>query len=523
MEKEQKIKSSSVISLILFTMGSRILGLVREIVKAKFLGAGYLNDAFNMAFTIPNMFRRFFAESSMTAAFIPTFKGFLKKDNNSETKQFLNSIFTTLSFLVTLTVVIGTIATPLIVKVLNEDKADIPEIIFLTRIMFPYLAFVSIAALFQGVLNCLNVFGPAGFVPILFNILIISSTLFLSKFTGNHARAMAVGVLLGGFTQMAFQLPYILKRGFSFKFTTLKKAFTNPGTKKVGRILAPTLLGMGAFQLSIAAANVIALRTGVGISSSLDFSLRLQELVLGVFAVSIGTVLISSLSKDAKDKNWYNFSNSLELALNVIALITIPITLFAFIHSREIVELVYARGEFRADAVIRTAGVFRAHILGLLFIAVTRIVGPAFYSLEDSKTPALLSTVSILSGVVFMFILAPRFKAIGIASGTTISGIIQMVLYFIFLRKKENINFGEILKPVVVKFLKLALFSAVSAVPLIFLKNPLFSIFVFNSSALRLGIPLVLTTLLYFSVYGLLLLIFKDSTLKRLLNIAKKR
>lgn len=523
MGREKKLKKSSVFTLMLFTLSSRILGLLREVVKAKYIGSGGLNDAFNVAFMIPNLLRRLFAESSMTAAFIPTFKGYLKKDNEKETRQFLNSLFTTLTFLVTTTVIIGIITTPILVKVFNEKNADIPEVILLTRIMFPYLAFISLAALFQGVLNCLNIFGPGGFVPVLFNIIVIVSTMFLSRFTENHARAMAIGVSLGGFVQMGFQLPYILRNGFGFRLTGIKKAFNNSGTRKVGKLIAPTLAGMGAYQLSIAVANVVAIDTGKGVSSSLNYSLRLQELVLGIFAVSIGTVLISTLSKDAKDLNWKNFSTSLKLSLNVISLITIPVTVFAFIHAREIVEIVYKRGAFDEAGLIMTSGVFRFHISGLLFIAVTRIIGPAFYSLEDSKTPAVLGSVSVGIGIILMFILAPALKANGLALAITASSIIQMILFFIFLSKKDNIEFPGILRSVVPGFLRIGLYSFISSIPLILFKERLFSLFTFSNQILRIGFPLLLSTLLFFSIYGLILAITKEKSIKELLRIAKRR
>lgn len=523
MGHEKKLKKSSVFTLMLFTLSSRILGLLREVVKAKFIGSGGLNDAFNVAFMIPNLLRRLFAESSMTAAFIPTFKGYLKEDKEHETKQFLNSLFTTLTFLVTATVLIGMILTPVLVKVFNEKNADIPEVIILTRVMFPYLAFISLAALFQGVLNCLNIFGPGGFVPVLFNIIVITSTIFLSRYTQNHARAMAIGVTLGGFIQMAFQLPYIIKNGFGFKLTGLKKAFSNPGTKKVGRLIAPTLAGMGAYQLSIAVANVVAIDTGEGVSSSLNYSLRLQELVLGIFAVSIGTVLISTLSKDAKDYNWKNFSESLKLSLNVISLITIPVTVFAFIHSSEIVEVVYKRGAFDEAGLVMTSGVFRFHISGLLFIAVTRIIGPAFYSLEDSKTPAVLGTLSVGAGIILMFILAPVLKANGLALAITTSSFIQMILYFIYLSKKDNIEFPKVLSSVIPGFLRIGLYSFLSSIPLIFFKDKFFNLFSFDSQILRIGLPLLLSTLLFFSIFCLILLITREKSIKELLRIAKRR
>lgn len=524
MGAEKKIKKSSIFVLMFFTLGSRVLGLLREVVKANYIGSGLLNDAFNVAFIIPNFLRRLFAESSMTVAFIPTFKGFLKDDDKKETREFLNSIFTVLSFLVTITVILGMIVTPLIVKFINTKDADIPELILLTRLIFPYIVFISIAALFQGLLNSLNVFGPGGFVPILFNIITIATTILLDKYsiTANPARAMAIGVTLGGFVQMFFQLPYIIQNGFGFKFISLKKSFNNRGTKKVGRLIAPTLASMGAYQLSVAVAGFIAINTGVGVSSALTYSLRLQELILGIFAVSIGTILISTLSQKAKDANWTGFKSSLELSINAISLITIPITVFAFIHSTEIVELIFKRGEFGAEGVLMTSDVFKIHISGLYFIALSRIMAPVFFSLEDSKTPAMLGLISVGIGITFMFILAPVFKANGIAAATILSSVILTLLYIIFLTKKDNIDFRSIIKTTVPAFIRITLFSLISAIPLNMLKGKIFSVIDTGHNIIDIGIPLVITTLLYFSVYIIILLITKEKAIKVLKALSRK-
>lgn len=525
MSREKKVKKSSVFIIMLFTLGSRILGLLREIIKAKYLGNEGLNDAFNVAFTIPNLFRRLFAESSMTVAFIPTFKGYLKDGDNLKTREFLNSIFTILTFLVTTTVIIGIIITPLISPLMNKSGADINEVIFLTRIMFPYLAFISLAALMQGLLNGINIFGPGSFVPILFNITTIISTIVLtkSKMVENPARAMAIGVTIGGALQMIFQLPFVLKNGYTYSIISIKKAFNNTGTQKVGRLIAPTLASMGAYQLSTAVAQFIAINTGEGVSSVLGYSLRLQELVLGIFAVSIGTVLISTLSRDAKHKDWQNFSQSLRVSLSAIALLTIPVSIYAFVHAREIVELVFFSGEFTAQGVEMTASVFRIHIAGLFFIAMTRVIPPAFFSLEDSKTPAKLGIISVLVGIPLMYILAKLLGANGIAISTVSSSTLMLILYFIYLGKKREINFKQILSNTLTSSIKLLIFSIVAISPVIIFKERIFNLFMYENKILRLVPPLVITTVIFFTIYIGILLISKEKSVIELKRLARKR
>lgn len=525
MSKEKKVKKSSVFVLMFFTLGSRIFGLLREVTKARYVGDGSLNDAFNLAFTIPNLLRRLFAESSMTVAFIPTFKGYLNEADNTKTKEFINSIFTLLLFLVTATVVVGILSLPLILKLVDTKSANIDELQLLTKIMFPYLIFISIAALLQGVLNSLNIYGPGSFVPILFNIITILSTIYLTKYqiVQNPARAMAVGITLGGFLQMAFQIPYIIKNGYSPRIISPFKAFKNKGTKKVVRLITPTLASMGAYQLNTAVASFVAFNTGEGVSSALVYSLRLQELVLGVFAVSIGTILISTLSRDAKAKDWDSFYTSLKVSLNGITLLTIPVTVYAFIHSEQLVNLVYNYDRFTESGVMMTASVFRYHIAALFFIALSRILAPVFFSLEDSKTPAMLSIISLLIGVPLMFILAPVLKADGIAIATITSSIILMILYFVFLSKKKIVDFNKLLVGLSFTAIKVFIFSIISAIPVLLYKERIISAIKLNSLIMDRALPLVITTILFFTIYIGILLISKEKSVIELKSLARKR
>ena len=271
-----KSLASAGIKLSILTLGSRILGLVREMTKATFLGTSGLADAFGVAFMIPNLFRRLFAENSISVAFIPTFKKYLEEnpENKQSTKEFINATFTLVSFLTTIVVTIGIIFSPWIVKLFSNGESSeiLMEMSVLTRIMFPYLIVISIAALFQGILNGLKIFSPSGFTPILFNLCVIIATYVLSPYTKNPARAMAYGVLLGGIIQAGFQLPFVIKNGWGVKFTSLKKTFTNPGTKQVLKLIAPTIMGMAAYQLNDVVSTAIASRSGVGIVSSLQYS-----------------------------------------------------------------------------------------------------------------------------------------------------------------------------------------------------------------------------------------------------------
>ncbi|MCL2411754.1 MAG: murein biosynthesis integral membrane protein MurJ, partial [Treponema sp.] len=426
---ETLVRQGSALSLL--TLVSRVLGLLREMTKARFLGTTALADAFSVAFLLPNLFRRLFAEGSIAVAFIPTFKEYLLEGSREKTKEFLSCIFTFLTFFVTLMVVIGILAAPLLVRIIGVEEFD--ETVFLTRIMFPFLAFISLAALFQGVLNSFHVYSPSGFGPILLNIVTIFCAFALSRFTQNPARAMAVGVIIGGFLAMIIQLPFILKHGQTFFVTGLKRAFNNPGTRKVLRLISPTIIGMAAYQLNDLVSTALAGRAGEGIVSSLQYSLRLQELFLGVFAVSIGTVLLPNLTEYAKTSQWEIYNKRLGTSMNIIALVTIPITFFSLVEGQNLIRLLFQNEIFDDHSVSLTYVAFIFHIPGLFFIALNRILAPAFYAQSDTKSPTIAGLISFAVNIILASILVGPFRGAGIAFSLSFTSLINTVLLLVFL------------------------------------------------------------------------------------------
>ncbi|MDR0496126.1 MAG: murein biosynthesis integral membrane protein MurJ, partial [Treponema sp.] len=386
------LRHGSVLGLL--TLVSRVLGLLREMTKAAFLGTSALSDAFSVAFMIPNLFRRLFAEGSIAVAFIPTFKEYLIENNKEEIKEFLSCFLTFLSFFVTLTVMAGIALCPLVILFFGLD--EFTETVFLTRIMFPFLAFISLAAFFQGILNSLRIFAPSGFAPILLNLITILCAYGLSPHMENPARAMAAGVLIGGFMEAAIQFPFIMKHKsrMRFFFTGIKRAVNNPGTKKVLRLVGPTVIGMAAYQINDLVSTALAGNAGEGIVSSLQYSLRLQELILGIFAVSIGTVLLPDLAEYAKTQQWEIFNKRLMSAMNVIALITIPITFFSLAQGQGLIRLLFQTRSFDEESVRLTLAAFTFHMPGLYFIAMNRVLAPAFYAQSNTKSPTLAGIIS---------------------------------------------------------------------------------------------------------------------------------
>ena len=517
---------SSGIKLSFLTLISRVLGLIREMTKARFLGTSALADAFGIAFLIPNLLRRLFAENSISVAFVPTFRGYLEsKKSKEETLDFVQSTFTLISFLTATVVCVGIAASPFIVRVFvkGEDAALIAETALLTRIMFPYLFVISAAACFQGILNGEKIFLPSGFTPILFNLCVIFGTYILSRKMENPARAMAVGVLVGGILQAAFQLPFVAKAGWPIKFVGLKKAFTNPGTRQVVALIVPTIIGMASYQINDMVSTALAGRSGEGIVSSLQYSLRLQELILGVFAVSIGTVILPDLSAAAKSKNWSEYNSMLTWAIKIIALITIPITFYSLITGREIIQLVYKSRRFDENSVELTLRAFTFHIAGLFFIAANRIISPAFYAQGNTKLPTAAGMIGFAVNISLAFALSIKWNGGGIAFALSAASLVNTIALFVFLKKLEAIDVARAVRETILYSLKMILLSVAASVPSYFAHKFFLRQFGAMGRVLGNGIPLFLTALIFAAAGIALLFASRDQAVMRILRKNKTR
>jgi len=517
--KPSLLRSGTALSIL--TLGSRVLGLLREMTKAALLGTSALSDAFSVAFMIPNLFRRLFAEGSIAVAFIPTLKEYLLANDKEKTKEFISCVFTFLTFFVSLAVALGMLFCPLIIPIFSMKAFD--ETVFLTRFMFPFLAFISIAALFQGILNSVHVFAPSGFAPILLNAVTIVCAYGLSPFTANPARAMAIGIIIGGFLEAAIQFPFVWKKGFRFFFTGIVRAMKNPGTKKVLLLIGPTIIGMAAYQLNDLVSTALAGNAGEGVVSSLQYSLRLQELILGVFAVSIGTVLLPDLADHAKTGRWADYNQRLTQAMDIIALITIPITFFFLAQGETLIRLLFQTRSFNEQSVKLTYGAFLFHMPGIFFIALNRILAPAFYAQSDTRSPTLAGIISLVVNIILAVSFAGSLKGPGIALALTIASAANTALLLVFLGRNPNIAVGKALGPAAFYMAKMIVFSFIAAVPVFFLAPRLSLLITGGSRLIRHGIPLAIEGLV-FAVIGLALLaITGDRQLKAVLGIFRRK
>ncbi len=530
LKKKNGIKGllKSGLSLSVLTLLSRILGLIRQRTLAKFLGTSLLADAYQVAFNVPNLFRRLFAENSISVAFIPTFRGYLEESDTPEGKKaaqnFVSATLTLLTFVTVSFVVICIIITPLLMRIFYKegDTASITEATLLTRIMFPYLALISIAALFQGILNALKIFSPSGFTPILFNGIVIASAYILSPYTANPARAMAIGVVAGGTVQAFFQLPFVIKNNWKVTFTSLKKAFTNPGTRRVLALIGPTIIGMAAYQVNDLVSSALATRTGEGVFSSLSYSLRVQELILGICAVTIGTVILPDLTAFANKKQWPEFSSMLSYSLKIMAFISIPITFYSLIMGQSLISLLFQTGEFNSESTIMTVNVFRCHIIGLYFIALNRILAPAFYAQQDTVKPTVAGIINFAVNIILASIFCKIWGGPGIAIALTIASCVNTIVLFIFLAKNPNISNNVVLTSSILYSFRMILFSVIASVPIYFLKDKIIGLFQGHHIFISQGIPVIITGLLFAAIGIGLMAVTRDPLIKTLVKKLKR-
>lgn len=496
-------------------MISRVLGLVRDATRAHLMGTGLLGEAFTVAFNTPNLLRRLLAEGSMSVALIPTLRTYLSEGDDRRTEDFLSATFTILLIVVGIVVALG-ISGSTAIAYLYASVGQQPGVVFdaletavLMRIMFPFLALVSMAAFLQGILNAHGIFGPSGMAPILFNVCFIVVPVLFGTVFGNPARAMAAGVLAGGVAQALCQLPAVVRSGSRFRFVPPLIALRNPGMRKVLALVAPTILGMAAYELNAFVSTALA--AGVGAATSIGLSIRLQELVLGVFVVSVGTVLLPELSGLAGEGKWELFVKRFERALEAVMLVSVPVAAFSIIARVDIVTLLFKRGAFDEASVIMTADAFFYHTLGLVFIAANRIIAPVFYARKDTRSPTWAGMAAFGVNILAALALSPSLRGSGIAVALSIASAVNTVVYVCMLTRMGLDGMGRALFGAAAYALKLALFSSIAALPVVAVR-PLLDRFTGDhpSRFVSTGVPFLLGAVVFCSIGVLLLVLTRD-------------
>src|SRR5947208_13348378 len=409
-ERARVVEAAGVIGLA--TLLSRILGFARDMVLARLFGAGLAADAFFVAYRIPNLLRELFAEGSMSAAFIPVFSEYLTKRTKRDAWELASAAFTTPLTVLTGVCLLVILAAPWIVKLIAPGFSDNPErealTTMLTRIMFPYLLCIGLAALAMGVLNSVRSFAAPAFSPVLFNIAIIASAFLLAPLFAEPILAVAFGVVVGGFAQFLSQMPALRRPDLLFCW---RYDFAHEGVRRIGWLMAPALIGLSVTQVNILVSTILASYFPGG-PTYLFYGMRLIHFPLGIFGVALATALLPSLSTQAAKGELDALRGTLGFGLRLIFFMIAPAMVGLMLLRLPIVHLFFEHGRFTAADTQGTAAAVLAYAVGLWAFAGVRIVVSAFYSLQDTRTPVLGAVVAVSSkNTQSSSVCAPQWQA----------------------------------------------------------------------------------------------------------------
>ncbi len=434
-EKKQIVRAAGVLGAA--TILSRIMGMVRDMVVSRLFGAGFATDAFFAAFMIPNMLRRFFAEGALTAAFIPTFSECYTKQGEKEAREVANVCFTLLTIAMAAVTLLGILFSPQIVGLMFPGFRQFPSkmelTIFLNRLMFPYIFFISLVALCMGILNTIRHFFTPAISTIFLNIAMILCAWLLHARFQVPVTALAVGVLVGGVIQLALQLPVLWKKGFPIR---PRFAFGHPAVRRIVLLMGPSVFGVGVYYLNITVGNILASLLPQGSVSYLYYAQRLFEFPLGIFIVSVAQAVLPSLSRQAAEGDLDAMKDSLVFGLRLTLFVTIPATVGLMVCATPIFSLLFMGGEFDYAKARSCAEALAAYSVGLSLVALVRVTVPAFYALKDTRTPVVSAFVAFLLNVFFSLILMGPFKHGGLALASSLSALGNISLLVWLLRRK---------------------------------------------------------------------------------------
>lgn len=453
-----------------WTTLSRVLGFLRDLIIALFLGAGMGADAFFVAFRIPNLLRRLFAEGALSAAFIPTFVESLQLDGRAEAERLARVTFTFASIVLAAVAIAGIVFSPWVVWIIAPGFSDVPEkfqiTVFLNRIMFPYIFFISLVALASGVLNSLGHFAAPAAAPVILNLcMIFSVVLFSRKYNVEPYLALAWGVVAAGVFQLALQVPFLSSNGIRIRPDF---HFKNPRLKRIGLLFLPAALGGAVYQINVMIGTILASLLPMGSVSYLYYADRVVELPLGMFAIAVGTAVLPSMSRLAANGDMAALRNSVSYSLRFIAFFTIPASAALIVLQIPIIASLFQRGRFTLLDTHQTAVALLWYTVGLWAFSGLKVVTQAFYSLKDTRTPVWVSVGAVVTNTAAGLLLMGPMKHGGLALATSIAAAFNFLVLFAILARRLD---GFPMRQFLVSVSKICAASLVMAVPLLYLRT----------------------------------------------------
>jgi len=421
------------------TMLSRVLGFVRDFVIARTFGAGMLTDAFFVAFKLPNLLRRLFAEGAFSQAFVPLLAEYRNQRGEEATRQLIDRVATLLFLVVLGVAALGVLGAPLLIHVAapgfaaNADKFDLT--VTLTRIAFPYILFMSLVALAAGVLNTWSRFALPAFTPVLLNLSFIGMALFAAPYFDPPVLALAWAVFLGGMLQLAIQLPALKRIGMLPRFDF---APGDPGARRVMLLMAPAVLGVSVSQISLLINTIFASFLASGSISWLYYADRLMEFPAGLLGAALGTILLPSLSKAHASADPREFSALLDWGLRLTCLLTLPAALALAILGVPLISTLFQHGAFSANDVLQTRQALVAYSIGLTGLILVKVLAPGFYARQNIKTPVKIAILTLVATQAMNLAFIVPLKHAGLALAIGLASCLNAALLFRGLRKRGD-------------------------------------------------------------------------------------
>jgi putative peptidoglycan lipid II flippase len=439
-------KSASLVSIL--TLVSRITGLVRELLMASTFGASALTDAFNVAFRIPNLLRRLFAEGAFSQAFVPVLAGVRAKEGDDATRELVNQIATVLVWALVLTCILGVAFSPVLVWAMASGLKQSPDgfdtAVLMTRWMFPYIGFMSLVALSAGVLNTWKKFAVPAATPVLLNVAMIGAAWLGAPWFGSLGippiYAMAAGVMLGGALQLGVQIPALLRIGMlprvGLRWSVLKAAWAHPGTRRVTTLMLPALLGVSVAQISLLINTQIASHLATGSVSWLSYADRLMEFPTAMLGVALGVVLLPQLAAARAADDSARYSALLDWGLRLVVLLSVPCAVALLTFAKPLVAVLYHYGAFTDRDVTQTTTALMGYGAGLLGLVSIKVLAPGFYARQDIRTPVKIAIVVLLLTQAMNLVFVPYLAHAGLALAIGLGAMVNALWLLIGLVRR---------------------------------------------------------------------------------------
>jgi len=424
------------------TLASRVLGFARDVVFARLFGAGAGMDVFVVAFQIPNFLRRLFAEGAFSQAFVPVLSEYRSQQPHEEVQILADRVTGTLGVVLFLITLLGVAAAPLFIMLFAPGYLQDPDKLALgsamLRLTFPYLFFISLTALAGGILNTYGRFGVPAFTPVFLNVVLIGAAIWLAPMFERPILGVAVGVLIAGVVQLAFQLPFLR----ALKLLPRPRwGWKHPGVRRIGRLMLPAILGSSVAQINLIVDRVIASFLVTGSISWLYYSDRLLEFPLGIFAIALATVILPGLSQRHAEKSMAEFSATLDWALKLVVVIALPAAVGLFMLAGPMIATLFQYGEFTGADVSMARLSLMAYALALLGFTLVKVLSPGYFSRQDIKTPVRISIRAMflniglnVAFVVPMISFAVPGAHAGLAAATGLSAVYNATALYRGLR-----------------------------------------------------------------------------------------